>query len=69
MKVASVKNFMMVCSKEDADQSYAYLQFGRTAEKGNPGENVFTMDYKFPMTAVQAFGICISSFDDKIMCA
>jgi len=56
---ASVKNFQIV---HEEDPDYVVLQFGRVSE------HVFTMDYQYPMTAIQAFGICLSSFDGKLAC-
>ncbi len=41
---------------------YIVMQFGRVAE------DVFTMDYNYPMCAVQAFGVAMSSFDSKLAC-
>ena len=41
---------------------YIVMQFGRVAE------DVFTMDFNYPMCAVQAFGIALSSFDSKLAC-
>jgi len=38
------------------------MQFGRVAE------DVFTVDYNFPMNALQAFAIALSSFDGKLAC-
>lgn len=38
------------------------MQFGRVAE------DVFTMDYRFPLCTVQAFAIALSSFDSKLAC-
>ena len=38
------------------------MQFGRIYEEE------FTMDYNFPMSAVQAFAIALSSFDSKLAC-
>lgn len=38
------------------------MQFGRVSE------DIFTMDYNYPMCAVQAFGIALSSFDSKLAC-
>ena len=38
------------------------MQFGRVAE------DVFTMDYNYPMCALQAFAIALSSFDGKLAC-
>jgi tubby-related protein 1 len=56
---ASVKNFQLVHS---ADEGYIVVQFGRVSE------DVFTLDYKYPVCAVQAFAIALSSFDSKLAC-
>ncbi|XP_051891068.1 tubby protein homolog [Pristis pectinata] len=56
---ASVKNFQIV-HENDAD--YIVMQFGRVAD------DAFTMDYSYPMCAVQAFAIALSSFDGKLAC-
>lgn len=56
---ASVKNFQIV---HDSDVEYVVMQFGRVAE------DVFTMDYRYPMCALQAFAIALSSFDSKLAC-
>uniref|UniRef100_A0A0P4W483 Tubby-like protein n=1 Tax=Scylla olivacea TaxID=85551 RepID=A0A0P4W483_SCYOL len=56
---ASVKNFQIV---HESDTEYIIMQFGRVAE------DVFTMDYRYPMCALQAFGIALSSFDSKLAC-
>ena len=41
---------------------YIVMQFGRVAE------DVFTMDYNYPLCALQAFAIALSSFDSKLAC-
>lgn len=56
---ASVKNFQIV---HDSDTDYVVMQFGRVAE------DVFTMDYRYPLCALQAFAIALSSFDSKLAC-
>ncbi|XP_070814382.1 tubby-related protein 1 [Chaetodon trifascialis] len=56
---ASIKNFQIVHSK---DLDYIVMQFGRIAD------DIFTLDYNYPMCAVQAFAIALSSFDGKIAC-
>uniref|UniRef100_A0A8C9R2E0 TUB like protein 1b n=1 Tax=Scleropages formosus TaxID=113540 RepID=A0A8C9R2E0_SCLFO len=56
---ASIKNFQIVHSK---DVDYIIMQFGRVAD------DVFTLDYSYPLCAVQAFAIALSSFDGKIAC-
>ncbi|XP_048840216.1 tubby-related protein 1 isoform X2 [Brienomyrus brachyistius] len=56
---ASVKNFQIVHSK---DNSYIIMQFGRVAD------DTFTLDYSYPLCAVQAFAIALSSFHGKLAC-
>lgn len=41
---------------------YIVLQFGRVAE------DAFTLDYRYPLCALQAFAIALSSFDGKLAC-
>jgi len=64
--VASVKNFQLVASDDNGSGSQendkVILQFG------NIGKDLFTMDYRYPISAFQAFAICLSSFDTKIAC-
>ncbi|KAJ8370380.1 hypothetical protein SKAU_G00104080 [Synaphobranchus kaupii] len=54
---ASIKNFQIVHSKIDG---YIVMQFGRVAD------DAFTLDYSYPMCAVQAFALALSSFDGKL---
>ncbi|XP_060087533.1 tubby-related protein 1 isoform X1 [Heteronotia binoei] len=56
---ASVKNFQIVHSN---DLDYIVMQFGRVSD------DAFTMDYNYPLCAVQAFAIALSSFDGKLAC-
>ncbi|XP_042898876.1 protein king tubby 1 isoform X2 [Parasteatoda tepidariorum] len=56
---ASVKNFQIVHIN---DPDYIVMQFGRVSE------DVFTMDYGYPMCAIQAFAIALSSLDSKLAC-
>ncbi|XP_073159288.1 tubby-like F-box protein 6 [Henckelia pumila] len=64
--VASVKNFQLVASPDNGlvgpEHDKIILQFGKV------GKDVFTMDYQYPISAFQAFTICLSSFDTKIAC-
>ncbi|XVF73765.1 hypothetical protein PTKIN_Ptkin13bG0008100 [Pterospermum kingtungense] len=61
--VVSVKNFQLVASVEPSqnntvvEQDKVILQFGKI------GKDIFTMDYCYPLSAFQAFAICLSSFD------
>ncbi|KAL1194562.1 Tubby-like F-box protein 5 [Cardamine amara subsp. amara] len=45
-----------------ADHEKIILQFGKV------GKDMFTMDYRYPLSAFQAFAICLSSFDTKLAC-
>ncbi|XP_010531933.1 PREDICTED: tubby-like F-box protein 10 [Tarenaya hassleriana] len=73
--VASVKNFQLVAVRQPPppapgmattssqhDQEKVILQFGKV------GKDMFTMDYRYPLSAFQAFAICLSSFDTKLAC-
>ena len=66
--VASVKNFQLVASVDPslnipaAEQEKVILQFGKI------GKDIFTMDYRYPLSAFQAFAICLTSFDTKLAC-
>ena len=57
VKVASVKNFQLV---ESPDSGH-FMQFGRIE-----GRHSFTMDFEWPLSPVQAFGVAISSLQSKI---
>jgi tubby and related proteins len=59
--VASVKNFQLVAaSGESGQDDDVILQFGKV------GKDLLTMDFRYPISAFQAFAICLSSFDTKI---
>ncbi|EPS61288.1 hypothetical protein M569_13507 [Genlisea aurea] len=61
--VASVKNFQLVnAATSGSDDEKVILQFGKI------GKDVFTMDFRYPLSAFQAFAICLSSFDTKPAC-
>ncbi|THU52927.1 hypothetical protein C4D60_Mb10t09050 [Musa balbisiana] len=69
--VASVKNFQLVASSDapnraggadDNGDQPVLLQFGKV------GDDVFTMDYREPLSAFQAFAICLTSFGTKFAC-
>ncbi|KAL2510587.1 Tubby-like F-box protein 3 [Abeliophyllum distichum] len=66
VSVASVKNFQLVASVENGaggqEHENVILQFGKVAK------DVFTMDYQYPISAFQAFAICLSSFDTRSAC-
>lgn len=56
---ASVKNFQLV---SESNPERVILQFGKV------GEDIFTMDFCWPMSALQAFMLCLTSFDSKLGC-
>ncbi|XP_068664908.1 tubby-like F-box protein 10 [Aristolochia californica] len=66
--VASVKNFQLVATVDPSqagskgDEETVLLQFGKV------GDDVFTMDYRQPLSAFQAFAICLTSFGTKFAC-
>ncbi|XP_078434005.1 tubby-like F-box protein 8 [Wolffia australiana] len=77
--VASVKNFQLIAETQAAtmaattattttttttavEQEKIILQFGKV------GKDMFTMDYRYPLSAFQAFAICLTSFDTKLAC-
>ncbi|XP_008781391.2 tubby-like F-box protein 1 [Phoenix dactylifera] len=66
--VASVKNFQLVAAAdpnqpgEMGNEETVLLQFGKV------GDDMFTMDYRQPLSAFQAFAICLTSFGMKFAC-
>ncbi|KAK4398308.1 Tubby-like F-box protein 7 [Sesamum angolense] len=66
--VASVKNFQLVAAMDQSkpggkgDEERVLLQFGKV------GDDTFTMDYREPLSAFQAFAICLTSFGTKLAC-
>lgn len=78
--IASVKNFQLIAAQPppavvaapsssagttqpaQSEHDKVILQFGKV------GKDMFTMDYRYPLSAFQAFAICLSSFDTKLAC-
>ncbi|KQK06049.1 tubby-like F-box protein 8 [Brachypodium distachyon] len=73
--IASVKNFQLIAAPlqppagaptpsqpAPPEQDKIILQFGKVSK------DMFTMDYRYPLSAFQAFAICLSSFDTKLAC-
>ncbi|XP_051135559.1 tubby-like F-box protein 7 [Andrographis paniculata] len=66
--VASVKNFQLVATVDQSqpggkgDEETVLLQFGKV------GDDIFTMDFRQPLSAFQAFAICLTSFGTKLAC-
>jgi len=55
----SVKNFQLINA---ADQNTVILQFGRV------GKESFSLDFRYPLSPLQAFAIALSSCDYKLVC-
>lgn len=66
--VASVKNFQLVASVSSSENVPASEQDKVILQFGKIGKDIFTMDYRYPLSAFQAFAICLSSFDTKPVC-
>jgi hypothetical protein len=49
-------------SSSTSDHDKVILQFGKVTK------DMFTMDYQYPLSAFQAFAICLTSFDTKLAC-
>lgn len=66
--IASVKNFQLAAATNPnhpasaRDEETVLLQFGKV------GNDLFTMDYRKPLSAFQAFAICLTSFGTKLAC-
>ena len=53
-------NMIILYSMHNLDEEQVAMQFGRI------DKNTFTCDYRYPLSAIQAFGIALSSFDSRI---
>ncbi|CAL9775863.1 unnamed protein product [Musa acuminata subsp. burmannicoides] len=73
--IASVKNFQLISAIQPAagapmlsepaapsEHDKVILQFGKVAK------DMFTMDFRYPLSAFQAFAICLTSFGTKLAC-
>eukprot|EP01004_Peranema_trichophorum_P003834 NODE_2799_length_1491_cov_39.614035_g2419_i0.p1 GENE.NODE_2799_length_1491_cov_39.614035_g2419_i0~~NODE_2799_length_1491_cov_39.614035_g2419_i0.p1 ORF type:complete len:390 (+),score=75.62 NODE_2799_length_1491_cov_39.614035_g2419_i0:125-1294(+) len=57
--MASVKNFQLV---DQENPNRVLVQFGKVEE------NKFSLDFQYPISGLQAFGIALSAFDSKLAC-
>ena len=60
VSMASVKNFQLVSTSDPSTGNV--LQFGRI------GSDMFTVDFQWPLSPLQAFAISLSSCDTKLAC-
>ncbi|KHJ45894.1 hypothetical protein D918_04106 [Trichuris suis] len=58
----AVIHFELPWKSDPSIAEYVIMQFGRISD------NIFSMDYSYPLCALQAFGIALSSFDGKLAC-
>ncbi|CAF3809436.1 unnamed protein product [Rotaria sordida] len=58
IKLPSHKNFQLIFPNDNHDEN-AVMQFGRI------DDNNFALDYRHPLTAIQAFAIALSSFHNR----
>ncbi|CAF0846541.1 unnamed protein product [Rotaria sp. Silwood1] len=56
----SVKNFQMIIENENHEEE-VIMQFGRVDKE------IFTCDFRYPLSAIQAFAIALSSFDSRLI--
>jgi tubby and related proteins len=67
--VASVKNFQLVAAPVDQPTQVSPVELEKVIlQFGKIGKDIFTMDYCYPLSAFQAFAICLTSFDTKPAC-
>ena len=57
-----MKNFQLEDVDNKSKEGNVYLQFGKV------DDDKFTMDYQYPLSALQCFMICLTSFDNKMAC-
>jgi len=57
---SSIKNFQLI---ENNNSDNIILQFAESKK-----ENEYILDFQFPLTPIQAFGIAISSIQNKLLC-
>ena len=71
---SSVKNFQLIMEMDNRkwrwcdwferfdrlDDEHVVMQFGRISD------DTFTCDYRYPLSAIQAFGIALSAFDSRL---
>ncbi|CAF0735105.1 unnamed protein product [Didymodactylos carnosus] len=56
---ASIKNFQIIRNCDDKTEDIV-MQFGRVSD------DMFTCDFRYPLCAMQAFGIALSSFNSRL---
>lgn len=65
----SNKNFQLCLHDDPEAADTCVLQFGKIVSHESNDVAVYTLDFQYPMSPLQAFGICISAADRKFMCA
>lgn len=63
--MASIKNFILIDNEYDIDDEQDgenVIVFGKV------DETTFSLQYRYPLSLFQAFGIVMSEFDFKLSC-
>lgn len=63
--MASIKNFILIDNEfdiDDEDETDNAIVFGKI------DETTFSLQYRYPLSLFQAFGIVMSEFDFKLSC-
>lgn len=63
----SNKNFQLELTNRVSDE--IGLQFGKVATSQDRAVSVYTLDFSYPLSPIQAFGFALSSCDRKLACA
>ncbi|XP_077228258.1 tubby-like F-box protein 10 [Tasmannia lanceolata] len=63
---ASVKNFQLLTV--DPSQPSVSGDEDMVLQFGKIGDDIYTMDYRQPLSAFQAFAICLTTFGSKLVC-
>ncbi|CAA6673042.1 unnamed protein product [Spirodela intermedia] len=66
--VASVKNFQLVEGTTSCQPRRGQVEKDTILQFGKVGDDLFTMDFRHPLSAFQAFAICLTSFGTKLAC-
>ncbi|GBG27086.1 Tubby protein-like [Hondaea fermentalgiana] len=65
----SNKNFQLCLHDDPNENDTCVLQFGKIVSHESNDVAVYTLDFQYPISPIQAFGMAISAADRKLMCA
>ena len=64
----SSHDILLTCTADALELFFFRSWSSEVMEFGRVSDDVFTLDYRYPLCTVQAFGIALSSFDNKLAC-